>query len=290
MATAGVAALACVAGAHFVYEQPKPGFIPGWVEGNSPTGEGTDYKTLEEAMVACDQFTTEPAGGCKLSAVNAKTPGSGCVCHGITLQRGNYQLRGAPAIQPTPSDEQSWLRTETICSGSSWGLHFLVLVLCGGALYGGGGRLYNQRYGRSEWPHAAQWAQLRGLVMDGAVFARSRAQGAHRSKRRGGYERVEETPRGLKSSSSSSSSERRKEGELEPAEVATRERSPRMKGTKEKKQRQASASAAASAAGERGAGEPPSSTQSNHEGTASKDLGPRASASAGGGRWVHVPT
>ena len=135
---AAVTMLACAAGATYQYEQPKPGFIGGWVEGNSPAGSGTDYKSLDEAMVACDVWGAEVSpADCKLSAVNAGTPGSGCTCHGITLQTGGrYNIRASKVVNPDlVHQEQSWLRTNTLCPGSSWGASFLLIATLGAALY-----------------------------------------------------------------------------------------------------------------------------------------------------------
>ena len=73
MATTAAAVIACAAGASYVYEQPKPGYIAGWVEPDSPTGSGTNYKTLAEAMVKCDEYASS-FGECKVSGGNAGTP------------------------------------------------------------------------------------------------------------------------------------------------------------------------------------------------------------------------
>lgn len=272
--------LACAAGASYVYEQPKPGYIAGWVEGNSPTGAGTNYKTLAEAMVKCDGFvgSAASASDCKLSDANKGTAGSGCVCHGVTLNGGNYQLRAAASITPdTVNNEQSWLRTDSRCE-SSWGGHFLLVLLCVSILYVGGGRLYHLRHGRTEWPHAQHWAELRSLVLDGANFARARVQGGNLVVTR------EKGPR------SSSLKQRLVPGrgqaaELRTTDAPTHDRSSRRKDGHTRKHRRKK------------------ETDLDHD-SSSKDMLSlsaedlshpseahisRTVASAGGGKWVHVP-
>ena len=274
MATTAAAVIACAAGASYVYEQPKPGYIAGWVEPDSPTGSGTNYKTLAEAMVKCDEYASS-FGECKVSGGNAGTPGSGCICHGITLQNGDYQLRASETINPnTASGEQSWLRTAMRCE-SNWGSSFLLVALCVSTVYVGGGRLYHQRHGRSEWPHAANWAELRSLVLDGATFARARVQGKRAPRQRGdskshlehrivaGHAQRDQTEQQL--------------------EKPTRDRSPRKKDSDRRRQMQQPEDEPADV---NASLDPP---QLSHP-SQTPPSGARAVASAGGGRWVHVPT
>jgi hypothetical protein len=265
------AVLACVAGAAYVYEQPQPGYIAGWVEGNSPTGSGTNYKTLAEAMLSCDQFVTSTAAvECKISAANKGTPGSGCICHGITLQNGNYQIRAAESVTAdTVNGEQSWLRTPTRCS-SDWGSSVLVFVLSATALYAGGGRLYHQRQGRNEWPHAAHWAELRSLVVDGVTFARSRVQGGNRASRKRESKDLE-----------AAITKGKREGPEPRRGKSVRHSSPQTKGSGERVQAQSKANVPQL---------DDASPVSNLSRPPSQASEPKVSASAGGGRWVHVPT
>jgi hypothetical protein len=59
--------LPCVAGGSFRYTEPADGFIAGWVIGDLPAAPtkdsvGTDFKTLDEAMLKCDQLGVAPPG------------------------------------------------------------------------------------------------------------------------------------------------------------------------------------------------------------------------------------
>ena len=268
MATTAAAVIACVAGARYVYEQPKPGYIAGWVEPDSPTGSGTNYKTLAEAMVKCDEYANS-FGECKVSGGNAGTPGSGCICHGITLQNGNYQLRASETITPnTANGEQSWLRTAMRCE-SNWGSSFLVVALCVSTVYVGGGRLYHQRHGRSEWPHATHWAELHSLVVDGATFARARFQGKRVTRQR------EDSY--LEHRITSGHTQRDKT-ELQPEKHA-RDCSTRKKDSDKRREKPDNAPASVN-----------SSLHPELPHPSETSSGTRAVASAGGGRWVHVPT
>jgi hypothetical protein len=277
---ATVAVLACGAGAQYVYEQAQPGYIAGWVEGNSPSGHGTDYHTLEEAMAACDHFVVDEYDGCKISSANAATPGSGCVCHGVTFQPTGsvFQPRAAATITPdTVNKEKSWLRTDRRCP-RPWGVSFLVVVICGVAIYAGGGRLYNRQRGRNEWPHAVQWNELRSLVLDGAIFMRSRAQG--RTQR---YNRVEDATgsRGVRPPKSKAKASIDGHGQA------------RKQDSKKKKKKKKTTPTTMEEEGEERASlqgnvriDAPQPTSTP---TGSSTAREKAVASAGGGRWVHVP-
>ena len=183
-----VAVMACAAGASYHYEQPKPGYIGGWVWGDvqGPHGSGAaaggNYPTLEAAMLECDKWVVPVADAdCKMSAEVKATPGSGCTCHGITYQgSGNwYQIRASPTLTPDATNqEKSWVRSDVRCSGGrggELGTIFVLLAVLGTAIYAFGGRIYSRRIlGRDEWPHAAMWADVHSLVLDGVSFTRSR--------------------------------------------------------------------------------------------------------------------
>lgn len=275
---ATVAVLACSAGVQYVYEQAQPGYIAGWVEGNSPSGHGTDYHTLEEAMGACDHFVGDSSSECKLSSANAATPGSGCVCHGVTFQPtgGVYQPRAAATITPdTVNEEKSWLRTDRRCP-RSWGVSFLAVLFSGVTIYAGGGRLYNRQYGSNEWPHATQWNELRSLVLDGATFARSRVQG----RKQGYYSRVDGTAGSKGVRSPKSKARASTDGHEQARERDSKEKRRKKNATARKMEAEDGEERASLQADVRIAPQP-TSTSATRE---------KAVASAGGGRWVHVPT
>eukprot|EP01052_Picozoa_sp_SAG31_P042229 SAG31_NODE_6641_length_1942_cov_1.368964_1_plen_228_part_00 len=227
-------------------------------------------------MIACDRWA-DAAPGCKVSSANAGTPGSGCVCHGITLQRGSYQPRAASTITPdTANGEQSWLRTDARCSASSWGFHFVLVLLFGAAAYAGGGRLYNLQHGRPGWLlHAAHWAEIRNLVADGVAFTRGGFQRRGRTSRaRGdgaGYQRYEE--RGGA------------QGAPQLLKADARSERARKKGSKAKTKSAGvgAADPVASTATASGRDDPETTALS----VGSVGVG---SAAAGGGRWVHITT
>jgi hypothetical protein len=58
-------------------------------------------------------------------------------------------------------------------AGAPWGALFLLLALPLAAFYTVGGVMLRYRAGKPGHPHAAQWAELAGLVRDGIGFARA---------------------------------------------------------------------------------------------------------------------
>jgi hypothetical protein len=101
-----------------------------------------------------------------------------------------------PAVAPSGCSMKCSGSAGLVCGGSNfasvwklecsvWGRNFLIALVAGIAAYAGGGTLYNQRVkgltGRDAFPHISFWAELQGLVTDGARFAQARASGHQQS-------------------------------------------------------------------------------------------------------------
>ena len=166
---------------------------------------------------------------------------------------------------------------------SNWGSRFLVAFGLVSALYVGGGLAHGGRSGRapqrhglsSAHPHAEQWRSLQGLVRDGVVFARARAQG-HQPGRAAGSAapllEVEEERRNRGGSSGGKEkTSKQRSGKKESKEGS----SPQSGGERTSKR---------SSGGDRG----------NDAAAAPAPVTSAGPAAAGtqagdGGRWVHVP-
>lgn len=62
-------------------------------------------------------------------------------------------------------------------SPSEWGITFLLFLTVAAAAYVGGGVFAGGGKGVTAHPHHNRWLDFHGLVQDGIVFARARAQG-----------------------------------------------------------------------------------------------------------------
>ena len=249
-----------------------------------PATVGREHATLAEAMVACDGFAEPVSSHCDAApdGPGGDAPGSGCVCHGVTLQGGHYQIRASKTVTPfADNHEKSWLRTEQRC-GQPWGASFLLLLGISAVGYAVGGRLYSRRLGREGWPHAAQLHELRALVEDGVAFARA-------GRRRPGYRPLPRDAAGQLHGGGGSES---RQGEKEESS------SPKKRGKKGKRSKEPRHGAGGDGAGGDGAGAVALGVGGGGTGRevgagAAGEAAPSAdagTAAAGGGRWVHVPT
>ena len=167
----------------------------------------------------------------------------------------------------------NWGYKAVVRTESAWGTAFLAVVVGSAALYFGAGYVYNSQTGGTTGvralPHARYWAELYGLVSDGVAYARN---GGRRSTR-SGYRPVERVR--AKSTDSSTEKSSKKPKKSPSKENLGSGRSKKKRSSKEHGADQATAPVAP-VAGD--AASPPVAS-----------VGTVGTASAGGGRWVHVP-
>ena len=171
--------------------------------------------------------------------------------------------------------------------GMMWGMTFLIFATVAGAAYVGGGILAGSKTGGgkglSAHPHHGRWMELQGLVQDGVVFARARAQGRQPGRAGGSVAPLLEVKE-----------ERRKSG----GGSGGKEKTSKSSAGKEKKESKESSSSGNSP---KSSGERKSKRSSGDDRgdavvvpTAAAAAAAAAPAAAGtqagdGGRWVHVP-
>ena len=170
--------------------------------------------------------------------------------------------------------------------GAGFGALFVIVFGIGSAFYVGGGLAYGKRTGRGgvgarAHPHYRRWEAIAGLVSDGAAFAKTRRRGG------GGYAPVPsgagggERGQGSPPQQRAEKKERRESKGKEKTEKAEKPGS----GRSEKKEKISSQDKDKDSKGSSSPGAAPAPA------SAPAVAAPAAvgTASAGGGRWVHLP-
>jgi hypothetical protein len=175
-----------------------------------------------------------------------------------------------------PLRHSNWGYKAVIHTESAWGMSFLTVVVGSAMLYFGVGYVYNSRTGGTTGahalPHARYWVELHGLVFDGVAYARNGGRRTARS----GYRPVERVmPR---SDSTTEKSSRKSKGGPSKQKSGSGRSKREKRSSKEHSVDQTTAPAVALVAGD------DASPVTSPVGTV-----PVGTASAGGGRWVHIP-
>lgn len=253
--------------------------------GNSPevVSACTTAQTEEDCCQLCTMWNAGRLPG-GLKPGNTKTcsvwyfrkEGTGGWC-------GLKDCAGPGACGPAASGEN--MVSGPACGTKAIGWTVVSILLCAAFVYVGGGVMYAWKVTGSPFvpqshPQYAMWHNIGGLVMDGVAFSFSRGQ-----RRR--------------SASSQSGNKRRDGSGASEALVVARDPQKDAK-KKRKKGRKGGAGEAGSgdsddASGIAATGSIPSATTDHHAPQTARqqsgdEVGPRATASGGGGRWVHVPT
>lgn len=203
---------------------------------------------------------------------------------------GLKDCAGPGACGPAASGEN--MVSGPACGTKAVGWTFVSLMLGAAFVYVGGGFLYAWKVSGQtlsfpqSHPQYAMWRNIEGLVMDGIAFASSGGQ----RRRRSGPSRSAESRRELDGSGASSGTSE----SLLPEAPQTETKK------KRKKDKKGGAGAGGSgtkldSGGRAMAGSNPSTAAAHTSQTAKQQqsedaMGQRATPSAGGGRWVHVPT
>ena len=168
-----------------------------------------------------------------------------------------------------PLRHSAWGYKAVIRTESDWGMPFLTVFVGSAALYFGGGFVYNSRTGGTTGvhalPHARYWTELHGLVSDGVAYARS---GGHRTMR-SGYRPVER----VKPKLDRSTEKGRKSKESPSTDKSGSGRRKEKRSSKEHSVDQTQGPVAVAV----------------DDASPAASTGTVGTASAGGGRWVHVP-
>ena len=214
-------------------------------------------------------------GDISLEECQAKCEELDCPCFdfaGATAQarKGEHCRVCDKGSMVVPLRHSNWGYKAVIHTESAWGVAFLTVVVGSAALYFGAGYVYNSRTGGAAGvhalPHARYWVELHGLVSDGVAYTRNGGRRTTRS----GYRPVERVLRKPDRSTQKSSHKSEKSPSKEKSGSA---RSKQKRSSKEHSVDQSTASVVL-------AGDDAPSVAS---------VGTVGTASAGGGRWVHVP-
>lgn len=213
-------------------------------------------------------------GADSLPTCQAKCEEMGCQCfdHTETPARPNENCRICKPGQSFRPLHDSGAGCSAFLYQPQWGWSVVCFILGVVAAYVAGGYVYGTqikgRRGRGALPHAQFWLEVDALVRDGARFVAAAGRAPHpRSVRR----QTQGPPQTLQEPLSSETKKRRSGGE---------------KTRGEKRGQSKSASRSTDMQNAPSASQPALPPQPPQQGTGS--LG-KATASGGGGRWVHVP-
>jgi hypothetical protein len=182
------------------------------------------------------------------------------------------------ALQPGKAGravgEVAAVYTQTGCVlQSNWGSSFLLLCALGSAVYVGGGSAYGARAGGGgalalqSHPHYRRWGELRGLCEDGLRFVRAGGSRPPRAPRQGG---------GYVAA---------------PAAGGSDDAEPRGDRKDKRNKEKRTSSSGGKKGKERGGGEEVAApVVATASAPAVVAVASEGTASAGGGRWVHMPT
>ena len=168
--------------------------------------------------------------------------------------------------------------TNALAGAGTWGWSFVLVVVLGGGLYAGGGWAMNHRLkgldGMDALPHVGMWREVISLAQDGIRFAQARIKG------RSGYVHVA----GAGHSSGRVSADREVRHPPDRREDA---------GKRGKESKRSSKASSTGGSGTKSQLDTPAEASQAAEGAgagAGAQATVKSSASAAGGRWVHVPT
>jgi hypothetical protein len=209
------------------------------------------------------------------------------------------QAKTAPIVgDPCPNHVKAFVVEYDCTTDMGWTL--VAVLLVGGGLYVGAGVAHGSKasgkpLALDSHPHHRQWQELRALAMDGAAYARARAQG-----RAGGYEpvRVEAASaaaggggggRNVEGAKAGGSGGGGGGGKAKRDKQASEKRSSKSVKGKGSRTQPADAPAARTHRQQQDATEAPPRVSESEEGGAAAGTGSSSSAAGGGGRWVHLP-